>query len=308
MARPAWIEFYTLITPDGEEINLDNRVTKFLGGVTGFGIPPIERKVQRGPFQNGDTEVDYFLRPRIITLLLHENADCRDAYWTIRDALIDAVRPNRQITLGAVIPHVLRTVRSDGVRRDIGVRVQTGPVFAPTQDGWDEWSYREAVQFFAPDPTFYDPTEVEGSATLPVFTELEFPITFPIQFGNAAMDEDIVINYAGDWLSFPVIEIDGPLRDPIITNDVTGEFIHLSYNIEEGDTITLDLAYAAKTVENAAGDNLIGIVQPSNFATFAIHPDPLAPNGVNTINVVGNNADFVNTEVRINYFNRYIGL
>ena len=40
----------------------------YLTGTLNWGMAPLHRITQRGPFQNGDTDVDFRLDPRIINL------------------------------------------------------------------------------------------------------------------------------------------------------------------------------------------------------------------------------------------------
>jgi hypothetical protein len=126
---------------------------------TGWGTPPIEYITQRGTFQHGETVKDYFLTPRTIQLLIDHSFCDRDSQWAGRASLLDAIRPNRQITATGVVPGTLRRILSDGSIRDLKVFIADGPSFDPDLgDGWQEHSFKEVLRFIAHDPVIFDPT------------------------------------------------------------------------------------------------------------------------------------------------------
>lgn len=176
------------------------------------------------------------------------------------------------------------------------------------------------MRFIAYNPVLYDPTEhivnfQEGDtagfpAAFPIPLdsppELVFPTTFPITFFK--IDETLDINYTGTWLEYPVLRLIGPLLNPIITNEVTGEVLELSYALPEDDEIVIDLAPGRKTVTDLAGNNLIGVVTPqSDLGTWHIAPAPEAPGGVNTIHALASNID-TGSAIRITWKARYFGI
>lgn len=320
--RRKYVEFTQYIAPDGQVYRFDTH-DKFLMSITGMGMSPLSYITQRGPFQHGETAIDYRLNKRVIQLVHRRNECSRDGYWNIRADMVNLLRPNRQ-TIGDFSMGALRIIMPDGRTRDIDVIIEQGPVFAPRNPmQWDEWGFIETVRFVAHDPTFYDPTEVTETWVLAASDQLVFntvggaldTLVFRkdgvgdgLLFGAGVIDDDLTVNYTGTWLSFPTIEIDGPMSGFIITNITTGEFIRLDYVIPAGEMVTITLEYGNKTVINDTGVNLIGTVTTdSDLSTFHIAPDPEATGGVNTINVLGGNTDG-NTEVRLSYLTRYIGI
>ena len=122
-----------------------------------------------------------------------------------------------------------------------------------------------------PDPTYYSPVQeslvIDGSVIL---TEIEFPITFPIDFSDALTNDSDTINYVGTWLTYPTIIITGPISGCRITNDAIGEFIQLNREIGATEVITISLDYGNKSVEDQAGNNLIGTVSQSRSACVVV--------------------------------------
>jgi hypothetical protein len=125
----------------------------------GWGMPPIEYITQRGAFQHGETVKDFFLTPRTIQLLIDQSFCNREAQWTGRATLLDAIRPNRQTAPTGATPGTLRRILPDGSKRDLKVFIAEGPTFDPSpDDGWQEHSFKEVLRFVAHDPVVFDPT------------------------------------------------------------------------------------------------------------------------------------------------------
>ncbi len=152
-------EFHQYISPDGKtyELHTASKHGRWVMQSQGWGMPEIEYITQRGTFQHGETVKDFFLRPRVIQLLINQSFCDRDGQWDGRAALLDAIRPNRQITANGVTPGTLRRVLSDGSKRDLKVFIEQGPSFDPDPQGYREHSFKEVLRFIAHDPVIYDP-------------------------------------------------------------------------------------------------------------------------------------------------------
>lgn len=304
-------EFHQYIAPDGlvYELHTASKLGRWVMQSTGWGTPPIDYITERGPAQHGETVKDFFLRPRVVQLLIHQSFCDRDGQWDGRADLLNAIRPNRQLTPTATVPGQLRRVLSDGSLRDLDVFITQGPEFDPGGGEWREHSFHEVLRFIAHDPVIYDPTLQTMQFDLNVGGELVFPITFPIIFGASYIWETKNLTYPGTWLSYPTIIITGPINDPTVENLTTGEKISLDYNIPVGRTVTIDLAYGVKTVVNDLGVNLIGtLTSDSDLATFHIAADPEAPLGVNQMRASGYFGIPGITQITLRYYIRYFGI
>jgi len=152
-------EYHQYIAPDGKvyDLSVASRKGRWVMQSSGWGMPPIEYITQRGAFQHGETVKDYFLQPRVIQLLINQSFCDRQGLWDGRASLLDAVRPNRQLTETGIQPGTLRRILPDGTKRDIKVFVAEGPAFDPDVSGWREHSFKEVLRFIAHDPVIYDP-------------------------------------------------------------------------------------------------------------------------------------------------------
>lgn len=304
-------EFTDYISPTGVVYNFDLE-DRFIVSEEGLGFPPVEYITQKGPYQNGETPIDFRLKPRTIQMIIRQDTCDRYAYWTARANLLDAIRPNYN-TLNNFAPGTLRKKLPDGTLRSINVIVEEGPVFvARSPDTWDEFGYTETLRFIAHDPTFFDPIKTITlwdalvDPALPAHTV--FPITFPITLGPTAYAVTKTITYTGTWLAYPTIIITGPMNGFLILNSATGEYIELNYVIAAGEVVTIDLPYGNKTITSSLGTNLIATcLTGSDLSTFHIAPKPEATGGINTIQVEVTGTD-ANSRVQVDFNTRYFGI
>lgn len=318
MYRPSGFtpaEFTEYYSPDGQLFRFENSLTRFLMTETGLGMPPIKYITQTGPFQHGESIFDYRLQPRVIQLLIRERACSRAGYWANRANILNLLRPNRQLANSWELGTLVKKFK-DGSKRAIKVLIEQGPEFAARDTSkWDEWAFTEALRFIAPDPTFYDPTP--GSVVFSYSVEEPAQIILPFSFsassvifsGGLYLTLGGVINYPGTWLAYPTITLIGPINDPIITNVTTGRVLQMNYHVAALEVVTINLEYGYKTAISSINGNIIGyFTGTSDIAEFAIEPDPVAPLGVNTIEVSGDEFVPGQTSVTISYNTRYIGI
>lgn len=124
---------------------------------TGVGSAPVRRLSQRGPLQDGVSDLGFRLEPRMITLSIMIVGASKSATDGHRDTLATLLKPGST-------PVVLKYTRDDAAVRQIDCFV-INQVDMPAQRGerigfWQ----RVVVQLVAPDPLWYDPTA--GGATV----------------------------------------------------------------------------------------------------------------------------------------------
>lgn len=98
---------------------------------------------------------------------------------------------------------------------------------------------------------------------------------------QAAMDASFpelagVIVNVGNADAFPVIQLQGEMQDPIITNVTTGEVLDFTgYDVPALTYNYINTAYGQKTVKGGDGTSLIDkLTSASDLATFHLQPGP----------------------------------
>jgi hypothetical protein len=306
--HPYITEYTEYQAPDGLIYKFDGN-DRFLISEDGLGMPPINYIVHHGPFQHGESVLDFRLAPRTIQVVHRRDAGTRIGYWDARTELINALRPNRQLA-NSFTSGILRKRLPFGRIREVKVTSTQGPGFvAHDVSKWDEYAFIETLRFTANDPTMYDPTVHTVNWSLSANTNLIFPFTFPFTFANSIITGSQSITYVGQWMTYPTIVITGPVYGPRIKNVTLDTEIALNYEVALGEVITITLAYDNKTVTNQNGVDLLGVVADTyGLANFRIAPDPEASGGVNVIEAGGYNAAVGSTAYSLSYLDRYVGI
>lgn len=278
-------------------LNGANTITTRLGsesftfsylGDQGFGLAPLHRITTRGPLQHGDSDIDFRLDPRILQIPLvvkNESSTAPKArHYSIREALLSIFNPNSSGVLR------VRIGTTDGVTATVVDYQINAKVLGGLTFDVDPTSYniRTVVQLRADDPTWYDATLPAGRV---------------VTYNDANVNGTQTITIPGNWPSFPVIRINGPMKDTEITNNTTGQFIKIFGTISTGSWYQLDLSYGKKTVVDNAGVNRISdVAAASNLATWSLVP------GNNVIAITSNIATAASSDTTFTYFPRFTGI
>ena len=270
--------------------------------LAGFGLPPIHRLNLRGPMQHGDSDVGFRLDPVFMQITTNMDATSLANQYALRAIMLEAFKPSDD-------PLILRVTLPDASVRCRDVFTVGGLTFDSEQFGGFFGTI--PVQLKASDPTWYDPVLLtEGWAVAGVGTGMPIPLTIPWTIGSSIIDQTKVITNTGDWQSYPILRITGPITNCVITN-LTVDNDKLDFTgitIAAGNYYEIDCRYGYKTVKNAAGANKIAeLTNDSDLATFRIEATPKALNNENVLRVQGSAATGA-TRVAITYTPRFIGI
>lgn len=301
----------TLTAPNGQVLNLTDGSFGYRIGDMGLGLPPMHRIEERGPLQNGVTDLGYRHDPRLVHLALFARGASNKDYLDARLKLMALLRPqNNPLVLSYTVDtnylyhgyytmtYLLDCYYAGGLEFDSKDRRGFGQNLA--------------ITLRAPQPTWYrapwissyiQPLSGWGAQThLPSDPLYYFEIVNPMglaYFGSA--DEN------------PIIKITGPLTGPIrLYSYATKEYLQYNLNLAPGGYVVIDTRYGHKTVVNAAGGNQLSFIEPgSDLATFhldssAYNGDPNAYTG-NEFRVTAGDAGSGSTAIQIIYNDRFIG-
>lgn len=146
------------------------------------------------------------------------------------------------------------TWRREGLAYDERALVRAaGQLTLPLKAG--TWWAEFGAELFAPDPRVYsatlstasyDPT-LAGSGS-----GVAFPLAFPLTFGSASSSQ-LVVDNAGNISTPPVLTVTGPVTNPIVDNDTTGESVYTEgLSLSASDSLVIDTATRSATINGTA--------------------------------------------------------
>jgi hypothetical protein len=273
----------------------------YLTGTVNFGMAPSHRITQRGPFQEGDSDIDFRLDPRIMSLPIVVPTSSIDDHFYYRNLLLNIFKPGNDVSL-------LALNYTDGATeliRYINVKILSSLTLDTDSK---DFNIRGVIQLRADDPTWYDGLAYEATLTSPILgTPTPYPKPYEVPYGSAGIGGITNILYEGTWISYPVLTAVGPLTDLTIT-DGLGHVISIDTPIPASTYISIDLKYGAKTVIDQDGVNRFAWLDiNSDLINWALYPSPFVFDGINTISVSATGTDG-GSSVSINWIPRYIGV
>lgn len=281
-----------------QTLDISDEVSYVHEGNSGFGMPPLHRLSERGPLQDGVTDLGVRLDPRIIQLVLSILSTDWDNQYSIRKQLLNYLSP------GITDFIQVRFTHPDGITvRQIDCYQVQGPLYDVGLET-NEQILKIGFSLMAPDPLFYDPDR-QSVTVVPQIggTGFPVPVEFPMTFGEDDLSKVIQIDYIGTWIEYPEIELVGQMDDPIVLHLDTGLKLDFTgYDIADAENLIIDLRYGYKTVIDQDGVNQIaGLTADSDLTTWHLQE------GFNNIQITADNVG-ANARVIIRYYYRYIGV
>lgn len=254
---------------------------------TDLGSPSPRVVADLRPTQHGATDRTVLYNARSLELRGSVAADTKAGVWALLDDL------KGSLALGSM--HVLKFTRegeSEVLRTEFRV---DGPVLVGLSAGqvapYLDWS----VAIFCPDPRLYsdtvssasyDPTDTgEGGLTF----SLDFDLVFEGD-GTATLD---VVN-EGNIATPPTLTITGPVVNPKVTNETTGEAIQTTgLELDTDETIVLDVA--ARQAYLGGTTSRPDLVDISTTTWFDLAP------GTNQLRLTGSGMSATETELAVEW-------
>jgi len=279
-------------------------ITLYVTGAVNWGIAPITRIVQRGPFQDGDTDVDYRINPRVINLPIVIPGTNYGEMTTNRENLIQMFKPGNDT---ATLRHTLdpdNPYPEYVFARSIDVKVSGASMDASNTD----FNVRAIIQLRADDPTWYNSTQNVQQMTYTQYgTPTPYPKPYPVPYGAESVNNTISVAYTGTVMASPILQCIGPLTNLTLV-DGAGRLIQFTSSVPDGDIWTIDLRYGKKTVVNTAGiSQFASLSIYSDLINWGLYPDPTFDAGLQYLSVsaTGTTSD---SKVTMFWYDRYVGI
>ena len=210
---------------------------------SGIGAPPKRNLSTRGPFQQGETFYAFRYEKRIMTLVFHAEATSLALADTRRDDIYNLWKGIEGETV------TIKVARDDGMVRLIDGEV-VGMVDFP-ESIFDRFG---AAQSFA----------VQVECDTPFWRKSAVTVV------SLTINGTTTIPYNGQIPAEPIINIVGPIANPVLTQITTGKKIDFTgTTIASGDNYQVDTRYGYKTVLDGSSVNRIAnLTNDSDLADF----------------------------------------
>ena len=236
---------------DGVKTQISGGTLNWRVSATNIGAPPKRNLSNRGPLQYGATFTGFRYDTRVLSLVFFADAATLALADARRDEIYELWRgiENESITL--------EVVRDDGE-----VRVIDGEV-VNVIDFPDAVGERfGASQIFAVQLECHDP-----------FWRSQQRVIVPLTVNGTTL-----IPYSGQFFAEPLINIFGPITNPVLTQVATGKKLQFGLALTLGQSIQIDCRYGFKTVTDGQFANRIATLSfDSNLGDFAIDNFSNAP-------------------------------
>lgn len=98
------------------------------------------------------------------------------------------------------------------------------------------------LQWTAPDPRRYSPTEQDRTIDAPIrpVDGLDYPLDYPLDYGAPITGGSGTLTNAGDTGTHPSVVITGPCDRPMIRNAATGYAMEFALTLDAAETLVID--------------------------------------------------------------------
>ena len=230
--------------------------TQISGGTVSYrvsarniGAPPKRNIAVRGPFQQGETFYSFRYEKRIISLVFHAVTSS----LALADARRDDIYNLWKGIEGETV--TLKVVRDDGAVRLIDGEVINTIDFPEAINERFGATQSFAVQLECHNPFWRKETTAVTSLTV---------------------NDTTIIPYAGQFPAEPIINIIGPITNPVVTQVYTGKKLDFTgTTIAANNNYQIDTRYGYKTVFDGSAVNQIAkLTNDSDLADFNINDFP----------------------------------
>lgn len=285
---------------NGSESVLDDGSICHLVGHSGWGMHTNARLTESGPQQDGESDLGFRIQPRIAQIALLLIGTSRDDLYLRKQSLMDIFSPSdTAIQLRWTLPSFTRQIDAHAVSLEFD------------SSGTEGFTQRGVAVLRCPKGVFYDPTASAQTFNLGGGTDsYAIPHSVPHAVGASDLNSTQTVFNLGNAKSFPhLIRINGPITDPVITNQETGYKLDLTgVTIATGQYYDIDLRFGFKTVKDHTGVSKISeLSDDSDLSLWSLLSKSEKSDGSNSILVTGSSVT-EETDIFISWYNNYLGV
>ena len=227
----------------GQAAQISGGTLSYRVSASNIGAPPKRNLSIRGPFQNGESFQGFRYDKRIMSLVFFSDASTLTLADSQRDDIYDLWKGIENETV------TIKVVRDDGEVRLIDGEVINVIDFPDAVGNRYGGSQQFVVQLECHNP----------------FWRSEFFVTKTISINATS-----VITYDGQFPTEPIVNIIGPITNPVLTQSITGKKLDFTgITIAAGNNYQIDTRYGYKTVTDGSFNNkLSDLTSDSNLGDF----------------------------------------
>lgn len=233
-----------------EDITFDMSGDILLSHIEGLGITDIDVETTQAPLQDGSDIHGILLNDRIIRLQTTIRADDRQKLYELRRKILRVINPKTYNPKSKKRGELLLFYTNDYKTYRIYAYIEDAVDFKDRFGNND----KAEIIFTAHNPYLLD--EENTKLVIKKFSGgLKFPLKLKTRFANVGYKRD----YDNDSdTDLPVkIKYFGPVTNPAITNETTGETIKVNKTLEEGDTLEINTEDGEQTVNIIKADGTV---------------------------------------------------
>lgn len=250
-----------------EEITFDMSGKILLSHIEGLGIPETTQQRTQAPLQDGSDVYGILLEDRTIRLETTIRADNREELYKIRRQIMRIINPRTYNSKTENKGELLLFYTNDYKTYRIYAHIEDAVDFKDRFNNHD----KAEIIFTANDPYLLD-EENTKLAIKALFGGLKFPLKLPSTFAGVGYRRRIVND--GDTEVPVEIQYHGPVTNPIVKNETTGEKLKVNKTLLEGDTLLINTAYGKETVDilkaNGTRENVFNWIDRNNRDFFRL--------------------------------------
>ncbi|WP_433946908.1 distal tail protein Dit [Paenibacillus sp. SN-8-1] len=280
----------TFINPRGESIVFGSSGAFVLQEIEGTGNVSADIKSTKSPYQDGSSFVDTQLTDRSIPIQGFINAKNQQDLYDRRRELTRIL--NNKLGPGKLV--YTNSSRSYAIT----AFAEEGPVFGERYVHANLFT----INFIAPDPYWRDENQTVKRLRFEA-GGMTFPWRLPTRFALSAYQGNFI--NTGDVDTPVEIQYKGPATNPVVSNETTGEYIKINYELKEEDTLIINTAFGEKRLEvlNADGSRTNVLHWIDLGSTFF-----QLESGLNVLRYGSDkDSDQQAATVTIYWYNRYLG-
>ncbi len=229
----------SLITGDGQlEYNnyvLGDNVTTFMSSISGWDdLPNVDSSNTLRPASHGAWVGKKLVGQRIVTwtgvISTEDRSAWEDSVKTLRDTFIPATG-TEELTIVVRTRNEMRMAFGTVTQRQI-----------PIDYAYLYYGAKVTIQFECSDPRLYSLGENSVFISTPPLTlsGLIYPLVYPLDYGTEPAPNTLIINNTGNAPTPVTLNFLGPVTNPELINQTTGERLGFDITLTEDDILTVN--------------------------------------------------------------------